>query len=115
MARSNLRLVHSVDILAEEAAAAAKEAEEASGETGAAAAPANFRRPALLGEILVERGALSPQDLARAVALQAREEARFGDILLANGMVTQQELYEALAFQYDTMVADLGPSRRMCA
>ncbi|MCP5036296.1 MAG: glycosyltransferase [Rhodobacteraceae bacterium] len=62
---------------------------------------------ALLGQILRERGVLSDDDLARAVALQAREDARFGDILLANNMVTSDELYEALAFQYDTMVADL--------
>ncbi len=63
------------------------------------------RRP--LGEILISRGALSPDDLARAVALQAREEARFGDILLAHGMVTREALYAGLAAQYHTVVADL--------
>ncbi len=40
-----------------------------------------------LGAILLEQGALSAEDLARAVALQHREDARFGDILLAHGMV----------------------------
>ncbi len=111
MGRGNLRLVYSdaaaAPLSEEDVAASGETAEEAL----AAAAPERSdhpARPALLGEILVERGALSPQDLARAVALQAREEARFGDILLANGMVTQEELYEALAFQYDTMVADLS-------
>ena len=69
--------------------------------------PRPGRRQHLLGEILHERGALSAEDLARAVALQQHEEARFGDILLANDMVTQGELYEALAWQYNTMVANL--------
>ncbi len=88
MAHANLRLVHP--------------------EPPVPQAPTASARPALLGEILVERGALSTSDLERAIALQSREEARFGDILQANGMVTRQELYEALAYQYDTMVADLG-------
>jgi len=61
----------------------------------------------LLGEILLERGALSPEDLARALALQAREDARFGDILLAQGMVTAEALFASLAEQYGTVVADL--------
>ena len=68
--------------------------------------PVKGRRP--VGEILVARGDLTPEDLARALALQAREEARFGDILLANGMVTASALYAALAEQYGTTVADLA-------
>lgn len=88
MPAANLRLVHTAP-LAE------------------AKAPATAPRRILLGQVLRMRGALSEDDLVRAVALQAREEARFGDILLANGMVTSDELYEALAYQYDTMVADL--------
>ncbi len=69
--------------------------------------PPEPRRRRLLGELLHERGALSQDDLDRAIALQAREDARFGDILLANGMVTQDQLYAALAEQYDTIVVDL--------
>jgi hypothetical protein len=63
------------------------------------------RRP--LGEILVERGDLHPDDLVRAIALQLREEARFGDILLAQGMVSSEALHSALAEQFGTIVADL--------
>lgn len=63
------------------------------------------RRP--VGQILLERGELRADDLARAIALQHRQEARFGDILLANDMVTEAALYAALAEQYGTMVADL--------
>jgi glycosyltransferase XagB len=64
-------------------------------------------RRRLLGQVLLERGALSPEDLARALALQAREDARFGDILLAQGMVSPGALFDALAEQYGTVIADL--------
>ncbi len=69
-------------------------------------APQPARTP--LGQILVEQGDLSPEDLARVITVQAREDARFGDILLANSMVTPQRLYAALARQYNTVVADLA-------
>jgi len=70
------------------------------------AAPTRRRKP--VGQILVERGDLSPEDLARALALQAREDARFGDIVLAQGMVTSDALHAALAVQYETIIADLA-------
>lgn len=63
------------------------------------------RRP--LGQVLVDRGDLSPGDLSRALALQAGQAARFGDILIANGMVPEAALYKALAEQFGTRVADL--------
>lgn len=63
------------------------------------------RRP--LGQILLERGDLGADDLARAVALQQGQDARFGDILVANDMVREAALYAALAEQYGTIVADL--------
>lgn len=67
--------------------------------------PHKSRRP--LGEILFDMGALSADDLAKALALRAREDVRFGDILLAHQMVTPEALYAALAKQYGTTVADL--------
>ncbi len=63
---------------------------------------------ALLGEILVASGALSPDNLAKAVALQQREDARFGEILVAQGMVTPEALYAALARQYQAQLVDLA-------
>ncbi|PID37479.1 MAG: glycosyl transferase [Rhodobacterales bacterium] len=69
------------------------------------AAKSPRRKP--LGEILVARGDLSPEDLATAVALQAREDARFGDILLANSMTTTKALYAALSEQLNCGLADL--------
>lgn len=63
------------------------------------------RRP--LGEILVENGALSSDDLLRALALQARQSIRLGDILLAHGMVSEEELLAALSRQYSALPTDL--------
>ncbi|MBV7378703.1 glycosyltransferase family 2 protein [Maritimibacter dapengensis] len=62
----------------------------------------------LLGQTLVERGAISSEDLAEALSRQKREEARLGDILLANGMVTSGAFHAALAERHRTVVADLG-------
>ncbi|MGH1367505.1 MAG: glycosyltransferase family 2 protein [Maritimibacter sp.] len=67
--------------------------------------PAQGRRP--LGEILMDMGALSAQDLAKALALRARQDVRFGDILLAHNMVSSTDLYAALATQFGTTVANL--------
>ena len=72
---------------------------------GHATASRNKRKP--LGQILVKMGALSPEDLAMAVSLQAREDARFGDILLTNGWVRSADLYAGLARQYGCQIADL--------
>lgn len=63
------------------------------------------RKP--LGQILVEMGAVSPENLAMAVSLQAREDARFGDILLTQGWVREADLYAGLALQYRCQIADL--------
>lgn len=60
-----------------------------------------------LGRVLTEMGALSPENLAMAVALQTREDARFGDILLTHGWVSQADLYAALALQNKCQIADL--------
>ena len=60
-----------------------------------------------LGQILVEMGAVSPENLAMAVSLQAREDARFGDILLTQGWVREADLYAGLALQYGCQIADL--------
>ncbi len=63
------------------------------------------RKP--IGQILVDMGALAPQDLLRATVLRQREDARIGDILLAHGMVDEGTLYAALAQQYRAEVANL--------
>jgi len=71
----------------------------------AASAQDKVRVP--LGKMLVDRGYLAPENLIKAIAIQAREEARFGDILLAHDMVREDDLYRTLADQYGAVVADL--------
>ena len=66
--------------------------------------PRPGRRP--LGQLLIESGALSVSDRARALALQTREDARLGDILLAHGLIDRDRLYAAIARQFDTELAD---------
>jgi len=63
--------------------------------------------PALIGQILMESGELSPGDMAKAVAIRAREDVQFGEILIANQMVSETGLYRALARQFNCDMADL--------
>lgn len=71
--------------------------------------PARTRAPQAhlpLGEILVRDGALSPGDLARALALQARQDALLGEILITQGMVSETQLVRALCQQWRTEAVD---------
>ncbi|MCX7644122.1 MAG: glycosyltransferase [Rhodobacteraceae bacterium] len=70
-------------------------------------APAARSPGALIGQLLVARGAVDPGDLVRALALKGREDARLGEILLTHGMVGEAELYAALADQWSARVVDL--------
>ena len=65
----------------------------------------NGRRP--LGEILLASGALRPDHLARAIALQTRQNLRLGDILLAHDWITEGDLLDALCVQFGTDPIDL--------
>lgn len=66
----------------------------------------DINRPPL-GQMLVEAGAITEEDLAFALRQQTQVEARLGDILLFNGMVAQETLYKVLANRFNTLVADL--------
>ncbi len=50
-----------------------------------------------LGEILVRRNLISPQQLDEALGLQARTGSRLGDILISEGMVRYDALYQCVA------------------
>ena len=63
-----------------------------------------------LGEILMERGAISPGDLARALILQRRLSARMGDVLLRRGLVSEEVLADALGEQ--RAMGRAGPAPR---
>ncbi|SMR81509.1 Glycosyltransferase, catalytic subunit of cellulose synthase and poly-beta-1,6-N-acetylglucosamine synthase [Aliiroseovarius halocynthiae] len=110
MPSSKLRIVHSNDAVSvqagiEEARAFGSHRARPATPVQPSNAPAR-RKP--LGQLLVEMGALSPENLAMAVALMAREDARFGDILLSNGWIRKPDLYAALALQYNCDIADLA-------
>ncbi|WP_246002213.1 glycosyltransferase family 2 protein [Pacificibacter maritimus] len=74
------------------------------GQTGLRADLEKARTP--IGQMLVDMGALSPENLIRATAMRQRQDARLGDILLAHNMVDETTLYNALAKQYRSEVAD---------
>lgn len=61
----------------------------------------------LLGELLLRSGALSREDLTRALLLQRREKLRLGDILVGQRMVSQMQIRRALAQQRHWRRVDL--------
>ncbi|MFV2053405.1 glycosyltransferase family 2 protein [Aliiroseovarius sp. YM-037] len=63
------------------------------------------RRP--LGQILVDRGALSVGDLATALAIKTRQDCRLSDILLAHRMVSEADLFAGLEQQWGANRVDL--------
>lgn len=61
----------------------------------------------ILGQILLDQGAVSPRNLMHAVLLQRHEAARLGEILLANDWVSESDLSRALSRQWRTTEVDL--------
>lgn len=59
-----------------------------------------------IGEILLEKGLISPRQLESALKLQLRTGLRFGEILTTSGKVTEDQIVHCLAEQYDYPVAD---------
>ncbi len=57
----------------------------------------------LLGEILVSQGAITREDLDRALLPDSNEPKKLGTSLLAEGLVTKEALCIALAFQIQLM------------
>jgi len=45
-----------------------------------------------LGDVLVQRGRLSEEDLNRAVAVQQEKEMRLGEVLLQSGSVSKRDI-----------------------
>ncbi len=72
----------------------------------AAPAPA---RP-LIGDLLVESGAIAPAALAEALEQQAGQDQHLGRILLANRMISHEDLSDALSRQSGLGRVDLGLS-----
>jgi hypothetical protein len=63
------------------------------------------------GEILLERGLISPEQLADALALQRRRGMRLGAALVARGHITEVQLVQALGAALNIRVVDLDSAR----
>ncbi len=61
-----------------------------------------------IGEILVELGIVSDDDVGRALALQRETGKKLGDVLLSEGIVAPRDLLRALAVQFDLEFVDLS-------
>jgi len=61
----------------------------------------------LLGEILIERGECSPEQLKKALASQAEHGGRVGEVLMAMGVIGQDQLTRALGIQVGLQPVDL--------
>ena len=68
-----------------------------------------IRRPKV-GEILLDMGAVTAAQLARALILQRRLSARLGDVLLRRGLVSEDVLADALGRQRGMGRAGPAPS-----
>src|SRR6185436_6879871 len=59
------------------------------------------------GEVLLERGLITPEQLADALALQRRRGMRLGAALVARGHMTETQLVQALGSVLHIAVVDL--------
>ena len=62
-----------------------------------------------LGDILLQSGVITEQQLDNAIALQSRHKQRLGEVLLAKDWIDQEQLLSALALQLNIPHADLRP------
>ncbi|WP_331252283.1 glycosyltransferase [Ruegeria lacuscaerulensis] len=72
----------------------------------AAPIPTRVRRP--LGTCLRDRGLITPDQLEKALHLQARQQAPLGEILVTEGWVSRDDVLRALADQTGLQVANLS-------
>jgi len=79
------------------------------GEAQAASGP--LRQEKRLGELLLERGLLSSEQLASALIEQKRLRRPLGQILLENGTVEEKALASALSQHFRVPLVDFGHAR----
>ena len=65
------------------------------------------RRKKLLGEVLVESGLITQEQLAEAMALQKQSKERLGRVLLGMGIATEKDIAMAIAKQLGLEFVDL--------
>ena len=61
-----------------------------------------------LGEILVEMGAVTQDQVNEALELQQTNQKKIGDILIEMGATDFPQVTEALSKQFDMPIADLS-------
>jgi len=62
-----------------------------------------------IGEILIEQGLITPQQLKEALEAQKNgNNKRLGEIFVEAGIITKEELYEVLQYVYETEYVDLS-------
>jgi len=76
-----------------------------------AGAGSSSRNRQPLGAILLRNGAITANDLLRALEIQTHQQARLGDILRGHGLATDEAVIAALAEQFETAVLDTTASR----
>jgi type IV pilus assembly protein PilB len=64
-----------------------------------------------IGDILVDTGVITPQQLADALAQQRRTRERLGRILVEQGAATERQIAQALAAQLDLPLLTLSSAR----
>jgi protein-tyrosine kinase len=75
--------------------------------TGSATqAPAPSRRPMKMGEILIARGKINEEQVAKVLATQQANDRRFGEIAVALGFVRREDVEQALALQFSHSPGD---------
>lgn len=60
-----------------------------------------------IGEILIDRGLITPAQLERALVEQRRQGGTIGRLLILDGAVSRREMFSALAQQWDAPMIDL--------
>ena len=62
-----------------------------------------------IGDILIEQGSITHQQLKKALEMQKNGNTkRLGEILVEIGVITREELYEVLQYVYETEYVDLS-------
>jgi type IV pilus assembly protein PilB len=61
-----------------------------------------------LGELLVETGLLSEENLTRALSEQRTERKKLGDVIVSLGLATEEEIAQALSLQLGIPMVDLA-------
>ena len=69
--------------------------------------PSGAKAPLLIGEALISRGLITPEQLIEAMEGQEASGSRLGSIMIAAGMVSRLELHKVLAEEWGLPFVDL--------